>query len=64
MGIFYRHPRPDYKLFSKEYERLLIQLANEKANYQLVGDYNIDFLKSSKNKSVENYMIWCIVVGL
>ena len=54
-GILYRHPRPNFKEFTKHYEKLLIKLANEKSNYVIVGDFNIDYLRISKKRTVETF---------
>ena len=55
-GIVYRHPRIEYQLFAKEYVKILLQLANEKSNYYIAGDYNIDFLRLTKNRTAETFV--------
>ena len=54
-GIFYRHPRYDYQKFAQEYEKLLLKLTNEKCNFLITGDFNIDFLRIGKKPAVEKF---------
>ena len=53
--VFYRHPRNDFRRFHKEFEILLRKLSDKKTNFEFFGDYNIDYLKISKSKTVEEY---------
>ena len=55
LGIFYRHPRPNFQKFNNEYEKLLKKLADKRNNFEFFGDFNIDYLRISKNKTVENF---------
>ena len=60
IGIVYRHPKsptnPNYRNFTSEYEKVLLKLANEKSNFYISGDFNIDVLLSTKINNVKNFV--------
>ena len=60
IGIVYRHPKsqinPNYRKFTSEYEKVLLKLTNEKSNFYITGDFNIDVLLSSKNNNVKKFV--------
>ena len=58
IGCFYRHPTSLIPIsqFSDEYlEPLLEKIAKEDKTYAIMGDFNIDLIKSETNDDIANY---------
>ena len=55
LGVVYRHPSHNIKLFTEELNTLLLKLSVEGKTVFVTGDLNIDFLKIKSNQIIENY---------
>ena len=55
LGVIYRHPRPNYRTFQNEFEKVLQKLSNKRSSFKIMGDFNIDYLRASKTKAIENF---------
>ena len=57
VGCIYRHPTMDVKKFNKDYlEHLMGKLAKENKNIYLIGDFNIDLMKTEEVTSISNFL--------
>ena len=55
-GCIYRHPCMDIDLFNEEYlKNLLAKLDSENKTSYLMGDFNIDLLKTESDDKISNY---------
>jgi hypothetical protein len=54
IGSVYRAPTTDYSIFYEHIERIIISQRDK--TFYLCGDFNIDLLKISNNKSVSNFL--------
>ena len=55
IGIVYRHPRPNISEFSSVLDKVLSKVCSENKTVFLIGDININLLKSPSNNAINNY---------
>ena len=56
VGVIYRHPKQNYSKFCDKLCNTLHTLNKSKANYVIVGDFNIDLLKYNLVTNVSSYI--------
>ena len=56
VGVIYRHPNYNFQEFQKCLTTTLLNFENEKCEYIICGDININLLSSSSNKRVATYI--------
>ena len=56
LGSIYRPPNTDQKKFNEEYHMIITQLKKECQNVVIRLDHNMDFLKSSKHESTQDFI--------
>ena len=63
-GSLYRPPNTDLEMFFRDYELLLIETKKKWKNVILGLDHNLDFLKSSTHKGMQNFVQTTLEHGL
>ena len=56
VGLIYRHPTHDFKNFQKRLLSTIFTLENNKYDYIICGDFNIDILKADVKPKVNEYL--------
>ena len=56
IGVIYRPPDTDLKLFNENMESLLSYLNNENKLYYAMGDYNTDLLNYGKHQDTTDFV--------
>jgi len=54
--VVYKHPTPNYDLFSDEHFAIIDHLNNANFIYYICGDFNINLLKYFSQRSAANYV--------
>ena len=55
IGCIYKHPKLDINEFNTLFEQALEKLASENKEVYLLGDYNIDLLKTDDEDKIDEY---------
>ena len=64
LGSIYRPPNTDPKKFNEEYCVVISQLKNECQNVVIGLDHNMDFLKSNKHESTQDFINQNLELGM
>ena len=55
-GLIYRHPRNSFSEFQDKFLRTIIKLGQDKLDYLICGDFNIDLLKREVKPKISDYI--------
>ena len=56
IGVIYRHPPYAFQPFQDGFVKLVTHLQNNKYDYLIGGDYNINLIEDQENSNVSNYV--------
>ena len=55
-GLIYRHPRNSFSKFQDKFLQTIIKLGQDKLDYLICGDFNIDLLKREVKSKISDYI--------